>query len=85
MNCSFEPANFLGEMRRQCISIWPDAHTDRLHIWPASRLPAEQVAFIREHKTEIIAYLRRRNADLLPPDEVCRAWRRRYCNTEQQP
>ena len=81
MNCSFEPASFLAELRRQCVSIWPDADTDKLHIWPASRLTPEQVAFIREYKGEITAYLGRRNADLLPPDEVCRAWRRRYTNT----
>ena len=82
MNCSFEPAKLLVELRDQRVSIWPDADTGKLHIWPASRLTSEQVGYIREHKTEIFAYLRRRNADLLPPNEVCRAWRQRYCNTE---
>jgi hypothetical protein len=81
MSLSSEPGSFLAELRRQCVSIWPDSDTDRLHIWPASRLTTEQVAFIREHKAEITAYLRRRNADMLPPDEVCRAWRRQYANT----
>jgi hypothetical protein len=81
MNCSFEPAVFLAGLRRQCISIWPDWDADILHIWPANRLTTEQVTFIREHKAEITAYLRCRNADLLPPDEICRAWRRRYANT----
>ncbi len=84
MNCSFEPASFLAELHRQCISIWPDEDSDLLHIWPASRLTPEQVTFIREHKPEIVNYLRRRNADLLPPDEVCRAWRRRYTNAGGQ-
>ena len=80
MNCSFEPASFLAELRRQSVSIWPDVDADKLHIWPASRLTLEQVAFIREHKAEIVTHLRQRNADLLPSDEVCRAWRRRYAN-----
>ncbi len=85
MNCSFEPASFLAELRRQSVSIWPDVDADKLHIWPASRLTPAQVTFIREHKVEIVAHLRQRNADLLPSDEVCRAWRRRYCNTEHRP
>lgn len=84
MNCSFESDKLLVELRHQCVSIWPDTDNDTLHVWPASRLTPAQVAFIRANKPEIIHLLRQRNTDLLPPDEVCRAWRRRYCNTERR-
>lgn len=81
MNCSFDPAQFLAELRRQCISVWPDPDSEKLHIWPASQLSLEQVTFIRKHKGQIIACLRRCNADLLPDNATCEAWRRRYANT----
>jgi len=75
----FDLVSFWDVLRAKCVSVWLEK--DKLHIWPASRLTHEQVAFIRKHKAEIVAYLCRRNADLLPSDEVCRAWRRRYANT----
>src|ERR1017187_5193546 len=70
---------FLDGLRADCVSVWPDG--DKLHVWPASRLTSEQLDYLRANKAAVLAYLCRRNSDLLPPDEVCRAWRRRYANT----
>jgi hypothetical protein len=78
---TFDLAVFLAGLRDRCISLWPDGDSDRLHIWPASQLTAEEMGFLRTNKAAVLAYLRKRNDDLLPPNELCDAWRRRYTNT----
>lgn len=72
----------LAELRAVGVSLWLD--DDTLNVWPASRLKSEQVAALKAHKAEIVAAHRRRLIDLLPSDDVCREWRRRYANTEQR-
>jgi hypothetical protein len=78
----FDFKNLLAELRAAGVSLWLD--DDTLNIWPVSRLTPDQVSALRVHKAEIVAAHCKRMIDLLPSDEVCRAWRRRYCNTEQQ-
>lgn len=79
----FDCNTLLAELRAAGVSLWID-DGDILNVWPSSRLTADQIAALKAHKTEIVAAHRRRMIDLLPSDEVCREWRRRYANTEQR-
>ena len=77
-------ADFLSGLRDRCVSLWPDAETETLHIWPASRLTTAELEILRANKATVIAFLRSRGTELLPPDEVCRLWRRRYCKAQRE-
>ncbi len=79
----FDSETLLVELRAAGVSLWID-DGDTLDVWPASRLTADQVAALKAHKAEIVAAHRKRMIDLLPSDEVCREWRRRYANAEQR-
>jgi hypothetical protein len=70
-------------IKRKGVSVWP-GDNDKLCILGADKLTPEQLDYLRQNKGAVLSYLRRRNVDLLPPDEVCRAWRKRYCNTESR-
>ena len=76
----FEIGKFLAELRGRGVSVWPDGNL--LHIWPTTKLRAGELEHLRTIKPAVLEYLRRRNEDLLPSDDVCREWRQRYCNTE---
>lgn len=76
-SCACE--SLLTELRAAGVSLWLDG--DALTVWPASRLTPAQIEALRAHKPAIIEAHRRRVADLLPPDAVCRAWRAKYANT----
>jgi hypothetical protein len=68
------------------VSLWPDwPDGDRLHVWPATTLTPAELEHLRANKPAVLAYLRQRNADLLPNHATCEAWRRRHCNTGHQP
>lgn len=81
---NFDSETLLSELRAAGVSLWID-DGDMLNVWPASKLTAGQIAALKEHKAQIIDAHRNRMIDLLPSDEVCCEWRRRYCNTVQQP
>lgn len=76
----FACETLLAELRAAGVSVWVE-DADTLNVWPASRLTAEQVEALRQHKPAIISAHRRRIIDLLPSHEVCQEWRRRYANT----
>ena len=80
---TFTCESLLAELRAAGVSLWIE-DGDTLTVWPASRLTPDQVASLRAHKAEIIRAHRKRLVDLLPSDEVCREWRRRYCNTNNE-
>jgi hypothetical protein len=69
-------------IKRAGVSVWP-GEDGKLCIWGADKLTPEQLDYLRQNKATVLAYLRRRNADLLPPNEVCEAWRRRYANSNR--
>lgn len=75
-----EIGKILVELRGRGVSVWPDGGL--LNIWPATKLTVAELECLRANKPAILDYLRQRNADLLPSDEVCREWRRKYCNME---
>lgn len=79
----FDSETLLVELRAAGVSVRID-DGDTLSVWPASRLTPDQIEALRQHKPAIIAAHRQRMIDLLPSDEVCREWRRRYANTEQR-
>lgn len=73
--------SLLADLRAVGVSLWIDG--DTLTVWPASKLTPDQVAALRSHKAEIVGAHHRRMIDLLPSDEICRAWRAKYANTRQ--
>ena len=75
--------SIIREIKAAGISVWP-GDGDKLCVLGMDKLTPEQVAYLRQHKREVLAYLRQRNADLLPPNEVCRAWRAKYANAHQE-
>ena len=62
------------------VSVWP-GDDDKLCVLGSDKLTPEQLDYLKQNKLKVLTYLRKRNADLLPSDELCRAWRRHYCNT----
>jgi hypothetical protein len=70
----------IASIKQAGVSIWP-GDDGKLCVWGADLLTPEQLDFLRTNKTAVVAFLRRRNTDLLPPNEVCEAWRRRYAKT----
>ncbi len=80
--CEVQITSTVDALRRRGVSLWPDP-LDPARLEVLGKLSPSEIEWLRANKPAVLAYLRRRNADLLPPTEVCEAWRRQYANTHR--
>jgi len=53
----FDAGFLVGKLRERGVSVWYDRDRDKICVWP-SLVSEDEIADLRAHKAEVIAWLR---------------------------
>ena len=73
--CPFDAGFLVGKLRERGVSVWHDREDHKLCVWP-SLVSDDEVHDLREHKPEVIEWLRR-HLDELGVDEAAKYFTRK--------